>query len=83
MTTKRPFDSVTCVRLNSRWMLASVRGRYNVAKLVAQYGRRGNVTKWIVELARQTVQNQSSLALTAGTGESHVGCGGREPWFCH
>jgi hypothetical protein len=26
------------------------KGRYNVAKLVAQYGRRGNMSKWVLDL---------------------------------
>jgi hypothetical protein len=26
------------------------KGRYNVAKLVAQYGRRGNMSKWVSDL---------------------------------
>jgi len=36
------------------------KGRYSVAKLVAQYGRRGNMTKWISDLKADCAQRDVS-----------------------
>jgi hypothetical protein len=38
----------------------SRRGRYNVAKLIAQYGRSGNLSKWVSDLKGDRPQRDAS-----------------------
>ena len=55
------------------------KGRYNVAKLIAQYGRRGNMSKWVSDLRgdcpnRNHIQMHQRCDLRSAEGAVSCSC---------